>query len=72
MTIAAPIADQVEELAEQLHDVYQLEAYRKNDVRHPDAYTDLDEGIKEYDRVIARFVLVREAAIRRDVARQLG
>lgn len=30
---------------------------RQGDVRHKDAYADLPENIKEYDRVLARYVL---------------
>jgi hypothetical protein len=46
-----------EALAEAFHNVYQAEAKRQGDVRHKDAYADLPENIKEYDRVLARYVL---------------
>ncbi len=56
----------VETLAEYLHAVYQQEARRQADrgedeVRHPDDYDALPEHTKEYDRVLARFILEREA-----------
>ena len=38
------------------HDVYQKEAHRRGDVRHPDAYADLSEPTKEWDRVLVRWV----------------
>ena len=47
----------VEELAAKFHEVYQVEARRQGDVRHKDAYSDLPENIKEFDRVLARYVL---------------
>lgn len=50
----------VEELSEILHFVYQTEAKRQGDVRHSDEYGDLPEHTKEYDRVLARYILERE------------
>ena len=47
----------VNTLARLLHFVYQQTAKDLDDVRHPDAYDDLEDHIKEYDRAIARFVL---------------
>ncbi len=38
------------------HEVYQREAHRTGDVRHPDAYADLSETAKNYDRVLIRWV----------------
>ena len=38
------------------HAVYQTEAHRRGDVRHPDAYADLSEATKEWDRVLVRWV----------------
>lgn len=38
------------------HSVYQAEAHRRGDVRHPDAYADLSEATKEWDRVLVRWV----------------
>ena len=46
-----------ESLARKFHEVYQQEAKRQGDVRHKDDYDDLPENIKEFDRVLARFVL---------------
>lgn len=34
-----------------------MEAKRQGDVRHKDKYQDLPENIKEFDRVLARFIL---------------
>lgn len=47
----------VEKLSSQLHDIYQIEAHKRGDVRHPDKYEDLSEGTKEWDRVLARWIL---------------
>lgn len=47
----------VEVLSAKLHGVYMKEARRQDDVRHVDAYEDLKESTKEYDRVLARFIL---------------
>lgn len=48
----------VEVLAREFHNVYQDEAKRQGDVRHHDDYDDLAENIKEFDRVLARYVLL--------------
>jgi len=47
----------LEILSSQFHDVYIKEAKRQGDCRHKDKYEDLEENIKEYDRVLARHVL---------------
>lgn len=47
----------VEVLASQLHAIYMKEAERQDDVRHVKEYADLPENIKEFDRVLARFIL---------------
>lgn len=54
-----PDADmtQVELLSARLHDIYQQEAHRRGDVRHADDYDDLAEETKEWDRVLARWIL---------------
>lgn len=46
----------IELLSAQLHDVYQKEAHRRGDVRHPDSYADLSDETKEWDRVLARWI----------------
>jgi hypothetical protein len=56
------LADVVEALSAQLHDIYQQEAKRQGDVRHHDAYSALKESTKEFDRVLARFI-VKHASI---------
>ena len=48
---------EVEKLAATFHEIYQREARRQGDVRHADKYEDLPENIKEFDRVLARYVL---------------
>lgn len=53
----------LEDLSAQLHEVYQKEAKRQGDVRHPDKYSELREATKEYDRALARFILGREKTI---------
>jgi hypothetical protein len=64
MTDSTPLRGQalIEELASKLHDVYIEEAKRQGDVRHKEAYADLPENIKEYDRVLARYILSRESS----------
>lgn len=47
----------IEELSSRLHDVYQLEAHRRGDVRHAGRYEDLSEDTKEWDRVLARWIV---------------
>ncbi len=47
----------VEALSRKFHEVYQEEAKRQGDVRHEDRYEDLSEEVKEFDRVLARYVL---------------
>ena len=51
---------EIETLSAVLHAVYQKEAHRRGDVRHSDVYGELSESTKEWDRVLARFVLERE------------
>ena len=63
--------DEVEVLSSQLHDIYIQEAKRQGDVRHKDKYEDLTENIKEFDRVLARFILARERALIERVERPL-
>ena len=58
-TKGQPAENTVERLAEEFHNAYQAEARRQGDVRHKDAYADLPENIKEFDRVLARHVLAR-------------
>jgi hypothetical protein len=55
----------VEGLSARLHAIYQEEARRQagtgeDTVRHPDDYDALPEHTKEYDRVLARFIIERE------------
>jgi hypothetical protein len=64
--LAAPASETVEELAARLHNVYQEEAKRQGDPRHADSYDLLPERIKEFDRVLARYILQREAALKAD------
>jgi hypothetical protein len=47
----------IEELARKFHEIYQIEAKRQGGSRHADSYDDLPENIKEFDRVLARYVL---------------
>lgn len=50
------MGDTIEKMAAEFHEIYQQEAKRQGDVRHKDAYTDLPENVKEFDRVLARHV----------------
>lgn len=64
----------VEALSAELHAIYQREARRQantgdDTVRHPDDYDALPEHTKEYDRVLARFILARLDDARADNAR---
>jgi hypothetical protein len=47
----------VEDLSRKFHEIYQIEAKRQGDSRHPDSYDDLPEHMKDFDRVLARYVL---------------
>lgn len=47
----------VEKLAAKFHEIYQKEAKKQGDIRHSDEYEDLSENIKEFDRVLARYVI---------------
>jgi hypothetical protein len=47
----------LEALSAKFHEIYQREAARQGDVRHPNAYADLKESTKEFDRVLARFIM---------------
>ena len=47
----------VEILSAKLHEIYMKEAGRQGDVRHELDYSKLKESTKEYDRVLARFIL---------------
>ena len=51
--------ERVERLARDFHTVYQKEARRQGDTRHPDDFDALPENIKDFDRVLARYVLDR-------------
>ncbi len=48
--------EDVEARSADAHTVYQREAHRRGDVRHPDAYESLSEPTKEWDRVLVRWV----------------
>jgi hypothetical protein len=53
---------ELEELSSRLHDIYQKEAHRRHDasgdkIWHADNYDDLSEETKEWDRVLARWIL---------------
>lgn len=54
--------DTVEELSAIFHDIYQKEAHRQEaaglgSARHYDEYEKLSEPVKEFDRVLARYVI---------------
>jgi dsDNA-binding SOS-regulon protein len=47
----------VETLAQTFHHLLQEEAQRQGEDRYPEAYDRLSEDAKEFDRVLARYVL---------------
>jgi hypothetical protein len=47
----------LEALSAKFHSIYQAEARRQGNLRHHDDYTQLSEATKDYDRVLARFVM---------------
>lgn len=58
MTERTYIEQQVEALAAEFHEVYQVECCRQGRASgHPDHYNNLSEDIKELDRALARHVL---------------
>lgn len=63
-----PLPSDVEALSAKFHEIYQQEAKRQGDVRHKDAYADLPENIKEFDRVLAIFVLAETAKLQAEIA----
>jgi hypothetical protein len=46
----------IERAAAGAHEAYQREAHRRGDVRHADAYAELPDATKEWDRVLCRWV----------------
>ena len=67
----------LEELSAELHTIYMLEAERQakelgRPVRHKQDYYELEEPTKEYDRVLARYILLREAKIKGRFSSQLS
>jgi len=57
--------DDTEARSAEAHDVYQQEAHLRGDVRHADAYEDLSEDTKEWDRVLVRWVATAIRALAR-------
>lgn len=55
--------EHIEQLSAHLHSLYQTEAKRQGDIRHHDDYEALPENIKEFDRVLARYIISREAEL---------
>jgi len=47
----------IEQLSSRLHDIYQKQANASDVVRHSDNYEELSEHTKEYDRVLARWIV---------------
>lgn len=62
--------DLVEVLSEKFHYIYQQEARRQGDMRHNDDYGELAENIKEFDRVLARYILKRDKAVQNEAVSQ--
>lgn len=50
-------SEEVEEIAREIHKVYQETAKVLDDVRYPMGYDMLTEKMKEYDRAIARYII---------------
>lgn len=47
----------IEALSARLHEIYQKEAHARGDVQHADCYEDLPDATKEWDRVLARWIV---------------
>lgn len=52
---ATAFVSDLEGAAAAAHAAYQEEAHRRGDVRHADAYSDLPDSTKEWDRVLCRW-----------------
>jgi hypothetical protein len=68
---------EIEDLARTFHAVYQGQARRNAEAghekpRHPDAYDDLPEHVKEYDRALARYVLEQYGGLEASATRVLA
>lgn len=65
--------DEREVLAKQLHQIYSDEVWRQHqgdpsrEVRWQQSYKDLPEEIKQLDRVLADFILAREAKLKEEM-----
>lgn len=68
LSAAETLTVDIERLSAVLHAIYQAEARRQDDTRHPDDYDALSENTKEYDRVLARHIVWREEALRKMLA----
>ena len=49
--------DNIEAMSAKIHTVYQEEAKQQNNVKYSDNYDELPENIKEYDRVLATWII---------------
>lgn len=63
--------ERIESLSKKIHELYQQEAKRQGDVRHHDDYDAVEERFKEFDRVIARFVISEVEAAEERVAKDI-
>lgn len=62
------MSEQLEALAAELHEVYEVEINRQGRVSgHPAHYSNLSEQVKDLDRALARFILNRD----RELAEEL-
>lgn len=50
---------EVESLSAKLHNVYMSESLRQRDIRYEQVYDKLPENVKEYDRVLARYIITQ-------------
>lgn len=64
--ITPAFSEDIEGLSRTIHGIYQAEAERQKDVRHTSSYEDLPENVKEYDRVLARFMRAHAAEVREE------
>lgn len=62
---------EIEKLSSEFHDIYMKEAHKQGRVLHPDKYEDLEENVKEYDRVLARYFVEKINLAKKEAAKEI-